>query len=541
MRLTKELKAWLVQKYGIAVDATDAEFKAKAAEALTNGELTAEKLVELTTGQEEKEVDEFITKFDALTKQIGGVMELLAKNSETPETKEAPKAEEKAVDPTPEAPKRPLSNLEKAVASLGHYPVDEEKTVEIRVKEAVESYDGSRKSAVFPEKTKRGGAHPLAGDPVRYNGESYNTVSERDKAQVGAWLKFHIATSPGIQGSMSADRVWAQLSEHDKSLLAHLAEKGEWYDCTSDTETKTKGYMGKHGTGIKALIDDSTSGGTEAAPIVFDAMVIETPLLYGELFPLVTTVPLARGRRVEGVAVSTVTGSWGGVDETDISYFNTASYVTAFDTTIYRWQGAVRIGLDFLSDTPIDFAETFIRQYGERLLEELDDVIAIGNGTNQPEGVMNKTGTTSVGFGGTTTLSNYESLRFAVKKAEHKGPVGKTAIFCGNETSYSRAIGIPVSATDTRRVFGTMNGPAYDSFSIMNRPYKINESLANTQVFYGIMARYRMYRRKDMVVRTSTEGAALIRANSMLIAVMARFGGQCERSQPFAKSTTAEA
>ena len=112
-----------------------------------------------------------------------------------------------------------------------------------------------------------------------------------------------------------------------------------------------------------------------------------------------------------------------------------------------------------------------------------------------------------------------------------------SAVFCGNETSYMRARAIPVGAADARRSSG-MN---YDSYSFMERPYKINESLANTQLFYAIMARYRMYRRKGFTVRTSTEGETLIRANEMLIVVMSRCGGQLERGAAAGVVTTAPA
>jgi HK97 family phage major capsid protein len=257
---------------------------------------------------------------------------------------------------------------------------------------------------------------------------------------------------------------------------------------------------------------------------------------------LVNQVPLDRGRRIEGVATGTVTASWGGVDDSAIDLFTTTSYVSAFDTTIYRWQGAINIGLDFLSDTPIDFGAHVTAQYGERLLEDLDDVIAVGNGTTQPQGVMNKAGTTSVAFGAATSIGNYESLRFGVAKAEHRSTVVASAVFCGNETSYQRVKALPVGANDARRLFNTQFPVAgYDNYSIMDRPYKINTSMANTQIFYAILARYRMYRRKGLTMRTSTEGSTLIRANSMLIVCMARYGGQLERGACAAVTTTAPA
>jgi HK97 family phage major capsid protein len=291
----------------------------------------------------------------------------------------------------------------------------------------------------------------------------------------------------------------------------------------------------------KAIIDDATSGGLEAAPIVFDDQVIQTPLLHGELFPLVNQIPIERGRRIEGVATGTVTSSWGGIDATNITLFTTTSYITAFDTTIYRWQGAIQIGLDFLSDTPIDFGAHVTAQYGERLLEDMDTVIATGNGTDRPEGVMQRTGVTAVNFGNTTSIGNYESLRFAVAKPEHRSDLMASAVFCGNETSYMRVKALPVGAADARRLFGTGNfgTSGYDNYGIMDRPFKINESLTNRQIFYCLLKRYRMYRRRGLTMRTSQEGDTLIRGNLMLITCTARYGGQLERGACAARTTTA--
>lgn len=68
--------------------------------------------------------------------------------------------------------------------------------------------------------------------------------------------------------------------------------------------------------------------------------------------------------------------------------------------------------------------------------------------------------------------------------------------------------------------------------------FAVNESMANTQAFYAILARYRMYRRRGLAIRTSTEGDTLIRNNELLIVAMARYGGQLERGACAAVSTT---
>jgi len=171
------------------------------------------------------------------------------------------------------------------------------------------------------------------------------------------------------------------------------------------------------------------------------------------------------------------------------------------------------------------------------LLEDLDDVIATGNGTDRPEGVINKSGVTSVSFGGATAHGNYESLPFAVAKAEHTAAERQSAVFLGTETSYQRTRAIPVGASDARR----LGGMDYDSYAWMQRPYKINESLTNQQIAYVILSRYRMYRRRGLVMRASTEGDTLIRNNEILMVATARYGGQLERGAVAAVTSNAPA
>jgi hypothetical protein len=362
--------------------------------------------------------------------------------------------------------------------------------------------------------------------------------SERDKAITGAWAKFLCRAQQVKSGRIA----WMDLPDHDRELISHAMDNHLWGGITHPDDTRggdIANIVNRRLTDREkqALIDDALSGGISAAPIVFDDQIVEAPLLYGELFPEVTQVPLDRGRRVEGASIGTVTGAWGGVDDTAVALFNTNGYVAAFNTTVFRWEGSVRIGLDFLSDSPIDFGAVFTRQYGERLLEDLDDVVATGNGTTQPLGVINTVGATAVAFGGATTLGNYETLRFTVPKQEHRPNVKASAVFCSTEVSYRRARAIPVGAADARR----LGGMDYSSYMWMGHPYKINASLANNQIFYAVLARYRMYVRRGLTLRTSTEGDTLIRRNELLIVAMARYGGQMERAAAEAITTTAPA
>lgn len=531
MKLTAQLKKFMIEGHDVKSTATDDEFRAAVGKALADGSLTMEKYTELLSTKDDNDADLFHKTMSGLSSTLGEIKSLLEDDGDDDDFEDdlpKKKAVEKKVAKKP-------SFMEKMVIGFSDPDADDdEKSYDIRVKEAADQYSTTKSAAIYPSHTKSGASHPLAGEPVRdftNNGRPIDNPSELDKAIAGSFAKFMISASQ--KGSKTL--AFHTLPQHDKELLCYAMENEKWGGSSDGGNYADIRDRKLTPVEQKALIDDATSGGLEAAPIVFDDQVIQTPLLYGELFPLVSTKPLERGRRVEGVSTGVVTGSWGGVDDSAISLFDTSSYVSAFDTTIFRWEGAVRIGLDFLSDTPIDFGAHITTQYGERLLEDLDDVIAVGNGTTQPEGIINKSGTTSVNFGAATSIGNYESLRFGVSKAEHKSNLMSSAVFCGTETSYQRARAIPVGASDARR----LGGMDYSSYQWMERPYKINESLSNQQIFYAILGRYRMYRRRGLTMRTSTEGDTLIRNNEMLIVATARYGGQLERGACAAVTSTA--
>lgn len=522
MKLTEALKKWVVEHCGVKADAADDDFRKAVATAIADGSLTVDVLTKLTedkaapAGELAKTLGDLVSTVKSLGDEVGQL---------------------KKASTAPAGDNHDVGDVDWYDKVVKNVLANGSSEPQIRVKGAHEQYATTKSAVTYPSTTKAGRPHPRAGQPVvdfTDNGRTIDAPSDRDKAVAGAYAKFmvQVARNKGARATS-----FAQLPQHDKELLLHAMQEYKWAGATDGGDRADIDNRLLSGFEQKALIDDATSGGLEAAPIVFDDMVIQAPLLTNELFPLVNTVPLTRGRRVEGVSVGKVTGSWGGVDDTAISLFNTTSFVSAFDTTIFRWEGAIKVGLDFMSDTPLDFGALITAQYGERLGEDLDDVIAAGNGTTQPEGVINKSGTTSVAFGGATSIGNYESLRFGVTKAEHRPNVAASAVFIGTETSYQRARAIPVGASDARRIFGL----DYSSYMLMERPYKISSALTNSQICYAILGRYRMYRRRGLTFRTSTEGDTLIRANEMLITATARFGGQLERGACAAVTTTAPA
>lgn len=572
MKITKNLRSWLVANVGIKADATEDEVKRAAADAMVEGKLSGEKYAELAKDADADKADDLSCQM----KRQGNLLEKLVKHLTAPRAgvkadevtcpecgwkgpmpedgkcpacgaEMAGKAEDEEVEledvekPT-EPPKgaKPKTKGMSRLAKLFAFGGSVEDWSDARVKTAAEGYSDVKSALCYPKENKAGHPHPFAGQPARdFSGEgrTLNTPSDRDKAVSGAWAQF-LCQSARVHSKSVA---WAQMPAHSKELILHALENMEWGGATDGGDYHDIDRRKLTQLEQKALIDDATSGGVEAVPIVFDDMIVATPILNGEFFPLVNQVPLDKGRRIQGARAGIVTSEWGGIDDTAVTLFNTASYVSAFDTTVYRWQGSIWIGLDFLSDTPIDFGQFLTQQYGDVFLAAMDTVVCTGNGTTQPEGVMTKSGTGSVSFGGTTTIGGYESLRFGVHKREHLPNLMKTAVFGGTDTSWQRCAAIPVGAADARRLFSVNAIGNYDGYTLMGRPYKISTAMTNQQLFYAILGRYRMYRRRGFTIKNSVEGDTLLRRNEMLMVAMARYGGQLERGACAAVTTDAPA
>ena len=534
-KLTPAVRRFAVEKCGCAVNASDAVIIDAVAKAVADGKLTEAALAKMcgTAKSKNSALLKTITQTvktavaDALPKP--GKKEGKVKKKTKPEGKkdDTPDPVKAAVDARLKEMglvngdgSTPTQMLGKASSYLTANSV--------RIKSAVEQYDGTQKAAICPERTQLGSRHSKAGQPATIAGRQLYHPSERDKAIAGAYFKWALACG----SSQHEIPRQLQMTDHDRDLVNWALRNSAWTGLIKGDGTEVPGAIKVDRRKLsememKALLDDSTSGGLEAAPIVFDDAVILTPILYGELFPDVNVVNITRGRRIEGFSIGNPTITSGTAEGTAISAFNTAAFIQAFDTTIYNAVGAMEIGLDFEEDAPNDIGGIVTERYGLQTMSWLDEQIAIGDGTTEPEGVFTASGTVAVnsdnGLSGPPTVSDYEGLMFGVAKQFRKEP-GARVVFMGNETSYRRARAIPVGPNDERRVFGMTHG----DYRMLDADYRIQNLIPNNKVGFVNLKRYRMYRRLGMNIRIETAGNYLATRNLKLIVLRMRFGGRLE-------------
>jgi HK97 family phage major capsid protein len=569
VKLTAQLKAFLVAKGWCQAGDSDEKFKAAISAHILKGDLTASQLAELskevapTGGQ--KLADLIQTQLNAtlaplLTalKGAGVTVEVPTGNGTGTGTGTggggtgggSGGSNPDKSTPTEEAV---AAAVRKQFEQLG-IPIPETGAVQggmtgllsrsaeilgrpnVRVKQAVESYSTTRKGAVYPERcgiNGSGSKHLLAGRPAQVGGVSLDLPSDRDKAISAAYFKFALTRSNRPEEIPNKLR----MTDHDKDLLQWSIRNSQWTGYLKsnpadelDPSTSEEIRVDRRKLSEfeqKALLDDSTSGGIEIAPIEFDDALVTTPVLFGEFFPMVSVTNITRGRRVKGGAVTNPTFTSGVAEGTAITPYNTSAFVSAFDTTVYTAVAALEIGLDFEEDSPTNIGQIIIQKYGEKALEWLDMVITIGDGLTQPQGFFNSSGaivvSTDFNTVGPPTVGDYEALMFGVQK-QFRTTKGSRNIFAGSDVSYRRARGIPVGPGDERRVMGMDHG----SYTLLEHPYKVNNLIPNNKIAFVNLGYYRMYRRLGMNVRIETQGQALALKNTKLIVVRMRYGGQLE-------------
>ena len=530
LTVTKNLRDYLEKHHSVSADLDENGVRNKVADLLVSGDLELSKLKELTAVQQSDSevklrsiIEDVVGK--AIKPNLGG-------------------SEGASGDTDTEHSGR------KAYGMFGAGGGSEADTEEhrVRVKSVVEQFDDTKTALTYasssnPFLRKSFGNRQLSTGDAGSGGPSrmLDAPTERTKAIAGAWLRWMVNKDCRSRGVPVPHPF--QMQEIDQRLVEYAAHECKFvgpigFDDRRDDASEWALQTKLTGLQTKTLLDDVTSGGLEAVPIEFDDAAILTPLLHGELFPLVTVRNVSR-RRIEGFAMNNPELGWGipeGSDGGGVSPypFDTSSFITAFDTEIWPVVGAIELGLDFEADSPVSVGDMVINRYGERFKEEMDRVIAVGNGTNQPLGVFNTVGLVAInsvsGPLGPPTVTDYEAMMFGVRK-EYRAEAGRErGIFLANEVTYARARGIAVDATDQRRVFGMDE----EDYMLLRRPFKISHAIPNNLAAFVCMNRYRMYRRAGFSARVVTEDRDLALTNTRMIVLRARVGGQMEQSQAMA-------
>ena len=560
MKVTNQLRDHMVKGFQMDAEATDAEVRSLVLEKMVSGDLEQDQLTELSSDGSSSQLQGMINK--SVTETLEGIFTKMGikpqggdGGSETGDTSPDFKTKAFSGSSTIENDGNGGENEESKITSAditksfiaGSTSIGEFSEHSIRVKSVVEGYDDTKTQLTYadsenPLVRKAYGSRPvMVGEGVGQR--SLDKPTDRQNAIAGAWMKHLVNKSANASGR----QIPAQFrkTEHDHQLIEYAIHECKFLGpagWNESNETAQYWHENKKANEYqrKALADDTISGGLEAVPVELDNQTIITPLLNGELFPL-ATVRNVTARRIEGYGLANPTMQWGFGDLQTQPIFDTRDFIQAFDVNIHTLSGAMEIGRDFESDAPADIGGAVVNRYGEVHKQELDNVIANGNGINQPEGLFQAPGLVVVsnqaGPGLGPQVGDYETLKFAVRK-EFRDESKNRCIYLSTDQSYRRARGIRVNDTnDERRIFGVENQMDYKLFGYN---YKVNESFASSNIGFFCMNRYRMYRRQGVEVVIEDGGKDLRSRNKRYIVIRSRWGGALDHAGAGAKNTDAQ-
>lgn len=529
MKLTQQLKSWLRENQEVPEDADDGAYTKALAEAMCSDKITSEQVTNMTK-------DPDAEKGSQLTATLASMQQAM-----TEMAKQITELSKQRVEPQ-EQKARPVSNVTTSMIDGGQPATDD---VRVDVKSVEKMYSTSRSAKFFPQSDRRGLKHPFAGQRMFEDGMSgrrqIDESSELDRAVNGAVAKMMLFDKPIKQGLVPSYFI----TDHDRALYQYALRNMEWagtFFNADNPDGRAINNRRLRDDEIKAtgfIVDDdsqTTTGGLEAVPIVFDDDVITKPLHHSDFYPRCNVKTITRGRRVEGVVLGNIlrpadgtvglTWSASGSEYTAISLATTDAFVAAFDTKIFPVTQAILIGLDFLSDTPVAFGDHVTTEFGEALAYDLDRVIVSGDGTTQPTGIHDQG--TNVPFGDAWEIDDIVKMMFTVDRAHQKNTDINRVCWGAQESSYADIRGIATGVTnDDRLIFG-MND--LQDYTLLGHPFLTNAAYGAKEMNYVNLAHYRIYRRLGLTISMTTEGYTLGVANNMAVICRARFGGQLERT-----------
>lgn len=377
------------------------------------------------------------------------------------------------------------------------------------------------------------------GQPGMSQGKALELPSQRELALTGVFIK-NMAAKSGLYGGIL-------LNDHEKQLLAELAQAEQWIEFSPSAGRDGSNCWWDKASAprVKAILDDTVSGGQYANPIFYDQNVILPALLQGELYPQIQVVEQPRGRTINSAKIGIPTATWGVTDNTALTAFTTTSLISQIVGTVFNIAVYLEIGNDVMADsTPLDLGTLVQQQIGQRFQAELDKVIAVGDGTTQPTGIFTSPGGAAVSSDNSTagppTVSDVESLIFSIGKQYRQAPYSPFLVM--NDTMYRRTAGISVGPTDERRVFG-MNGSNLGGtaerpgYTLFNHPCRIQNDIPNGSAAFLPGQAFRMWRRLGMETHVSREGNYFMTRNLTGIVVRGRFAGKIVLPEALATMT----
>lgn len=197
--------------------------------------------------------------------------------------------------------------------------------------------------------------------------------------------------------------------------------------------------------------------------------------------------------------------------------------------TIHRLNALTKISRELVSDAGIDLVDYLSTLFAEAVAVEEDRVIAVGDGTTQPEGLYSAAGLQDYAVGGAIDYDALVDIYYTLP-----GRYRDRAVWLGADDVFK----------SVRKLVDTAGQPLWrpgfeaDSPDrLLGRPIITQSALPTSVLFFGDPKYYHIYDREEFVIEGSTQAGDAFAAHQLWLKTWERLDGKLMLAESWVKGT----
>jgi len=274
----------------------------------------------------------------------------------------------------------------------------------------------------------------------------------------------------------------------------------------------------------KALAEGTESAGGYLVPDEYRAELIKRLPELSELYAPVRKIPVASDAgRMPNLATD-ISVSW--AEAESATFHETDPAFGILQWAIYRANAMTKCSRELAFDSAPKIAQVVSDLMVEAMAAEVDKVIAVGDGTTQPEGIVSAASVVSVSVG-TLSFAKLIEVEFTLAKKYRK-----KSRWVMNNTNVRRtqslvdSNGMPVFRRDPASPSGA---------TILGYPVAQQDDLPDDTVFFGDLSYYLWFDREQVGLESTTVGGDAFAKHQLWLKTWMRVDGKLALAEAFVK------
>ena len=277
----------------------------------------------------------------------------------------------------------------------------------------------------------------------------------------------------------------------------------------------------------KALSEGSDGAGGYLVPTEYRRELLKRVPEISELFTHVRKVPVITDSGEYPRLDSDVSITWGRSENADLTETDPSFNQLTF--TVQNMSAITCMSRELASDSNPGIVETITDLFAEAVANERDKVIAIGDGSTQPEGIYSASGLSSVAVGGSLSYDKLVEIKYTLGRKYQR-----TARWIFNSVNAQR---IAKLRDDNDELLMPDALRAGETPLILGKPFSVQDDLPDSVILFGALGRYLWFDRQRMVIESTTTGGDTFKKHQVAIKVIERCDGKLPLAELFVKGT----